>query len=91
MNTIEKSEQALNVKKLDLEFSVDPLFKKTCADFDEGGASGLLLNHLHINCAGRIVFDASDVDAFSHSTGDRAEEENNLHSNEPFDIQPILG
>jgi condensin complex subunit 2 len=45
-----------------LEFSVDPLFRKTCADFDEGGASGLLLNHLHVYGGGRIVFDASDVD-----------------------------
>ncbi|ORY12141.1 condensin complex subunit 2/barren [Clohesyomyces aquaticus] len=47
-------------KKMELEFSVDPLFKKASADFDEGGAKGLLLNHLAIDSKGRIVFDSSD-------------------------------
>jgi condensin complex subunit 2 len=45
---------------MELEFSVDPLFKKASADFDEGGAKGLLLNHLAIDGRGRIVFDSSD-------------------------------
>jgi condensin complex subunit 2 len=45
---------------LELEFAVDPLFKKASADFDEGGAKGLLLNHLMIDSQGRIVFDSSD-------------------------------
>lgn len=45
---------------MELEFSVDPLFKKASADFDEGGAKGLLLNHLAIDASGRIVFDSSD-------------------------------
>lgn len=40
---------------------MDPLFKKTSADFDEGGAKGLLLNHLSLDRQGRIVFDASDT------------------------------
>jgi condensin complex subunit 2 len=48
------------LKKFELEFSVDPLFKKASADFDEGGAKGLLLNHLAIDSQGRIVFDSSD-------------------------------
>ncbi len=30
----------LNVKKFDLTFAVDPLFHKTSAQFDEGGAKG---------------------------------------------------
>ncbi|TPX55552.1 hypothetical protein PhCBS80983_g05222 [Powellomyces hirtus] len=60
-NTLEKDVNNLNVKKLDLEFMVDPLFKKTSADFDEGGAHGLLLNHLSISDEGKIIFDASDV------------------------------
>ncbi|KAF2133927.1 barren [Dothidotthia symphoricarpi CBS 119687] len=50
----------LQNKKMELEFSVDPLFKKASADFDEGGAKGLLLNHLAIDSLGRIVFDSSD-------------------------------
>jgi condensin complex subunit 2 len=45
---------------MELEFTVDPLFKKASADFDEGGAKGLLLNHLSIDSEGRIVFDSSD-------------------------------
>lgn len=39
---------------------MDPLFKKASADFDEGGAKGLLLNHLSIDSNGKIVFDSSD-------------------------------
>src|SRR6201996_342543 len=45
---------------MELEFAIDPLFKKASADFDEGGAKGLLLNHLAIDSDGRIVFDSSD-------------------------------
>lgn len=62
--TIVKDVSQLRSKKLDLEFSVDPLFKKTSADFDEGGAGGLLMNHLSLgfgtDSALRVVFDASD-------------------------------
>jgi condensin complex subunit 2 len=59
--TLVKDFNAIQLKKFDLEFSVDPLFKKTSADFDEGGAKGLLLNHLNLDKDGRIVFDASDT------------------------------
>lgn len=58
--TLAPSFAALQLKKLELEFAVDPLFKKASADFDEGGAKGLLLNHLMIDGEGRIVFDSSD-------------------------------
>ncbi|TPX69953.1 hypothetical protein SpCBS45565_g01987 [Spizellomyces sp. 'palustris'] len=64
-NTLERDMNNLNVKKFDLEFMVDPLFKKTSADFDEGGAHGLLLNHLSISPEGRMVFDAGDADMAS--------------------------
>ncbi|WOO79743.1 Condensin complex subunit 2 [Vanrija pseudolonga] len=59
--TLAKTFAALQVKKFDLEFTVDPLFKKTSADFDEGGAMGLLMNHLGIDGTGRVVFDAGDA------------------------------
>ena len=62
-------------KKLDLEFAVDPLFKKASADFDEGGAKGLLLNHLSIDSDGRIVFDSSD-DAGDTPKNDETENQN---------------
>ncbi|KAL1304625.1 hypothetical protein AAFC00_003590 [Neodothiora populina] len=58
--TLADSFEKLQLKKMELEFSVDPLFKKASADFDEGGAKGLLLNHLSIDNTGRIVFDSSD-------------------------------
>jgi len=62
--TLAKDAAALKNKKPDLEFSIDPLFKKTCADFDEGGASGLLMNHLSLGIGSedcmRVIFDGSD-------------------------------
>ena len=60
-NTLEKDVANLDLKKLDTEVIVDPLFRKTSADFDEGGARGLLLNHLSLGLNGQIIFDASDV------------------------------
>ncbi|KAI4909677.1 uncharacterized protein J4E92_010595 [Alternaria infectoria] len=67
--TLASSFAQLQNKKMELEFSVDPLFKKASADFDEGGAKGLLLNHLAIDGSGRIVFDSSD-DANDAATQD---------------------
>lgn len=62
--TLAKDPASLKNKKPDLEFAVDPLFKKTCADFDEGGAGGLLMNHLSLGIGSegcmRVIFDASD-------------------------------
>ncbi|WVQ97904.1 hypothetical protein IAU59_005021 [Kwoniella sp. CBS 9459] len=74
--TLAKSFTQLQVKKFDLEFTVDPLFKKTCADFDEGGAMGLLMNHLSVDGKGRVVFDAGDAGA------DEDEEEEDLEEQE---------
>lgn len=67
--TLVTSFEQLRLKKMELEFSVDPLFKKASSDFDEGGAKGLLLNHLSIDTTGRIVFDSSD-DAQDPETDD---------------------
>lgn len=61
-------------KNLDLDYAVDPLFKKTSADFDEGGASGILMNHLGCDRTMRVVFDASDS-RLSQSTEDGKEPE----------------
>ncbi|CDW98628.1 hypothetical protein [Sporisorium scitamineum] len=59
--TLAKTFGHIQIKKFDLEFTVDPLFKKTSADFDEGGASGLLMNHLGVDSSMAVIFDASDV------------------------------
>ena len=58
--TLAKSYSVLQTKKLDLEFTVDPLFRKTRAEFDEGGAMGLLMNHLGVDAKMRVVFDSGD-------------------------------
>lgn len=55
------------MKKFDTELSGDPLFKKTCAEFDEGGASSLLLNTLPTDGRARVIFDSSDVPAMTVS------------------------
>ncbi|CCX06974.1 condensin complex subunit 2/barren [Pyronema domesticum] len=75
--TLAKDFSQLQIKKLELEFSVDPLFRKASADFDEGGAKGLLLNHLSIDNNGRIVFDSSDDkdDEHHESNGEENEDE----------------
>lgn len=50
--------EAIQMKKLDQELEIDPLFKRALSEFDEGGAKSLLLNILNINTETRIVFDA---------------------------------
>lgn len=69
---------SLQLKKFELEFSVDPLFKKASADFDEGGAKGLLLNHLAIDSSGRIVFDSSDDAGDATAEADSARRESRV-------------
>ncbi|OWB82873.1 hypothetical protein B5S33_g1501 [[Candida] boidinii] len=57
--TLVEKFSTLQLRKFETELNIDPLFKKTLAEFDEGGTSALLLNSLHIDIDGRIVFDAS--------------------------------
>lgn len=88
--TLASSFAQLQNKKMELEFSVDPLFKKASADFDEGGAKGLLLNHLAIDGKGRIVFDSSDDagDATAEDTRPNLGlEESRQQSQEPQETQ----
>ena len=42
-STLAATWEELNAKKFDLAFAVDPLFHKTSAQFDEGGARGALV------------------------------------------------
>ncbi|CAI9090105.1 OLC1v1024796C1 [Oldenlandia corymbosa var. corymbosa] len=61
LSTLESSFEALNVKKFDVAFAVDPLYHQTSAQFDEGGAKGLLLNNLGVygNCM--VLFDSLEL------------------------------
>jgi len=61
--------EKIKVKELELEFTVDPLFKKTCADFDEGGSGGILMSHLSVDSSMTIIFDASGK-PFSQNSDD---------------------
>ncbi|BDA50103.1 Condensin complex subunit 2 [Coccomyxa sp. Obi] len=60
-STLESSFEALNVKKFDLTFAMDPLFRRTSAQFDEGGARGLLLNNLSVIRGLELMFDSCDI------------------------------
>lgn len=42
-------------------FAVDPLYHQTSAQFDEGGAKGLLMNNLGVYGACRVLFDSDEV------------------------------
>ncbi|GLT94088.1 hypothetical protein SLE2022_118480 [Rubroshorea leprosula] len=59
--TLELSFEALNIKKFDVAFAVDPLYHQTSAQFDEGGAKGLLLNNLGVYGGCRVLFDSFEV------------------------------
>ncbi|XP_038996383.1 condensin complex subunit 2-like isoform X2 [Hibiscus syriacus] len=61
LSTLESSFEALNVKKIDVAFAVDPLYHQTSAQFDEGGAKGLLLNNLGVYAGCRVLFDSFEV------------------------------
>ncbi|CAH0049497.1 unnamed protein product [Clonostachys solani] len=74
--TLAPSFNSIQLKKFELEFAVDPLFKKASADFDEGGAKGLLLNHLMIDSQGRIVFDSSDDSVDEAAIGKKQDDHN---------------
>jgi hypothetical protein len=47
-NTLVSKASELNLRKLDLEFAIDPLFCKASASFDDHGGRGLLLSHLSV-------------------------------------------
>nr|XP_043622218.1 condensin complex subunit 2-like [Erigeron canadensis] len=61
LTTLESSFEAINVKKFDVAFAVDPLYHQTTAQFDEGGSKGLLLYNLGVYGGCRMVFDSSEV------------------------------
>ncbi|XP_061360314.1 condensin complex subunit 2-like [Gastrolobium bilobum] len=61
LSTLESSFEVLNVKKFDVAFTVDPLYRQTSAQFDEGGAKGLLMNNLGVYGGCRVLFDSLEV------------------------------
>ncbi len=58
--TLEPAE-AHTSRALEDAIAVDPLFQKTSAQFDEGGAAGLLMNALSVHRGCDTVFDSNEV------------------------------
>jgi condensin complex subunit 2 len=58
--TLETNVKNLDMKSVDMDFDVDPLFHKMSQTFDEGGAKGMLLNHLCMYDGCDIAFDSSE-------------------------------
>lgn len=57
------SQCAENVYLFSAAFAVDPLYRQTTAQFDEGGAKGLLVNNLGVYGGCRVLFDSLEVPA----------------------------
>ncbi|KAG0622472.1 hypothetical protein M758_3G099900 [Ceratodon purpureus] len=83
-STLETSFDSLNVKKFDVAFTVDPLFQQTSAQFDEGGAKGLLLNTLTVYHGCEIVFDSWEVPEKSMSVKTKNDSERHATINLSF-------
>ncbi|XP_073296850.1 condensin complex subunit 2-like [Primulina huaijiensis] len=73
LSTLEPSFNAINVKKFDVAFVVDPLYHQTSAQFDEGGVKGLLLNNLGVYADCRVLFDSMEVPGKCMSTTSQCE------------------
>ena len=59
--TVEKNLNNIDIQKFDLEFDVDPLFKKTSAQFDSGSGGGQFLCNLFIRDEGcQLLLDSED-------------------------------
>lgn len=58
--TLETNMKNITAQKLETDFAVDPLFQRTSAAFDKGGALGMLMNNLPIDPCGQIIFDSAE-------------------------------
>ena len=54
-------------------FAVDPLYHQTSAQFDEGGAKGLLMNNLGVYGGCKVLFDSLEVPGKCISSDDKHE------------------
>lgn len=61
LSTLESSYETLTIKKLDVAFTIDPLYRQASAQFDEGGAKGLLLNNLGVYGRCCVLFDSLEI------------------------------
>lgn len=59
--TLEANLKNITTLKLETDLAVDPLFQKMSAAFDEGGASGMLMNNLPIGPNAQVIFDSGEI------------------------------
>ncbi|CAM1296898.1 Uncharacterised protein g1679 [Pycnogonum litorale] len=86
--TIVPNVNALNIKKFDTRFDVDPLFKKMSETFDEGGIKSLLLNSLKSRDDGcELILDSSS----SLSSSDIKTEHGTSHQIFSSDLKILSG
>ena len=78
---------AHTVKAVEEAVAVDPLFQKTSALFDEGGASGLLLNNLSVHRGCGVCFDSEEVPEYD----DYEELEQPLERGATVDLSSLEG
>lgn len=71
-NTLEGNLETITTRKLETDLSVDPLFQKMSAAFDEGGAKGMLLNNLSVGPRCEVIFDSSETACRENSRPSRA-------------------
>eukprot|EP00178_Gracilaria_changii_P022820 TRINITY_DN680_c0_g1_i1.p1 TRINITY_DN680_c0_g1~~TRINITY_DN680_c0_g1_i1.p1 ORF type:complete len:585 (+),score=86.70 TRINITY_DN680_c0_g1_i1:4998-6752(+) len=60
-------------QRLETDLAVDPLFQKMSAAFDEGGASGMLMNNLPIGPKAQVIFDSGETADYLVLLGDEQE------------------
>lgn len=89
--TLADSFNKIKVKTLDLEFTVDPLFAKTSADFDEGGAGGILMNHLGCDGNMKVVFDAGDAKLEASEEDEEDEQDDSDEIGTRVDLDKLRG
>merc|ERR1712083_1092881 len=72
-STIEKNPKSLNVGKFELEFDVDPLFKKTSSQFDGASGGNQFLSTLEIRDeTGELLLDSESLPSSSILPNDRS-------------------
>ncbi|PVV03801.1 hypothetical protein BB560_001713 [Smittium megazygosporum] len=90
-NTLAPDSASLNLKKFDLELTADPLYRKACSLFDEGGTGGLLLNNLDADNNGKLLFDAGQEAEFEKEDLDSEMKDRTPTEDEESQFDPIDG
>ena len=88
VRTIETNLKNITADKVDLGFEVDPMFQMMSAAFDEGGASGLLLNRLRCyDSSQSLILDSSTT----VNVVEDVEAEVPQESKKPVDVATLKG